>query len=579
MKAIKYVLFLYILLVSSCDDILDRAPLNKISEADVWTDEVMIKAYVTNLYSRIPFNNPLADHTDWYRWTDEGTGATGNSNNVTQGTVSKSSEAVAYWDYGFIRDCNIFLERIGSTPVADAIKKQLEGEVRFMRAYSYFEMMKRYGGVPLVDVVIDPFKPIDEKYQVRAKEEEIANFIDAELTTAIGLLPDVATPKGRINKWSAYALNARAMLWAASIAKFGTYELNGLVGIPAAKANDYYTKASAAATAVIGSTKYSLYNAITDDKSENYRNLFLDESNIEVIFEKPYDGVNVAHSFDGWCAPDTWVGRGSLADPMLEFMLGYENIDGSATQPAFGPENLYNNGYEPFINKDPRLKATVFFQGEIFPNGPIDTYEGIDPSPTPNPAAIISNPNSSHNGKPTVGLDSRMTTKDDMSTNSGFILKKYIVTTQKNIAEGQSFTNLIVFRLAEMYLTQAEAQFELGNLAPAVTALNKTRERAGISLVDETTITRDKIRTERRSELAYEAHRYWDLRRWRTAASVLNYRFQGLRIIYHDASGKFYFLPFNCETITRSFKQEHYYNPITTTRINNNSLLIENPLY
>ena len=160
-----------------------------------------------------------------------------------------------------------------------------------MRAFAYFEMMKRYGGVPLVDVVIDPFQPIDDKYQVRATEEAIADFIDSELTTAIGLLPDVATPKGRINKWTAYALNARAMLWAASIAKYGTLELNGLVGIPAAQANTYYAKAAAAADAVIGSGKYSLYNAIPGDKSENYRMIFIDESNSEVIFEKPYDGV------------------------------------------------------------------------------------------------------------------------------------------------------------------------------------------------------------------------------------------------------------------------------------------------
>ena len=120
-----------------------------------------------------------------------------------------------------------------------------------------------------------------------------------------------------------------------------------------------------------------------------------------------------------------------------------------------------------------------------------------------------------------------MVPKDDMSTNSGFIGKKYIITTERDIAEGACYTNLIVLRLAEMYLTKAEAEFEMGNTAPAVTALNMTRDRAGISLVDATTITLDKIRTERRSELAFEAHRYWDLRRWRTAMTVLNDRFTG----------------------------------------------------
>ena len=147
------------------------------------------------------------------------------------------------------------------------------------------------------------------------------------------------------------------------------------------------------------------------------------------------------------------------------------------------------------------------------------------------------------------------------------------------IPEGQSKTNWIVFRLAELYLTKAEAEFELGNAKKAADALNMTRNRAGISLVTEATINRDKIRTERRSELAFEGHRYWDLRRWRTAQTVLNARLQGLQIIFHFASGKYYFLPLNAESFTRVFRAEHYYNPITSSRIDNNAKLVENPLY
>jgi hypothetical protein len=106
-----------------------------------------------------------------------------------------------------------------------------------------------------------------------------------------------------------------------------------------------------------------------------------------------------------------------------------------------------------------------------------------------------------------------------------------------------------------------------------------TRSRAGISLVDAPTITLDKIRTERRSEMAFEGQRFWDLRRWRIAQSVLNYRFQGLQIILHFTSGKFYFIPFTAESFTRVFRPEHYYNPITSARIDNNPKLVENPLY
>lgn len=578
MKSIKYLLVLCIIAFQGCnDDVLDRAPLDKISEDNVWKDEVLMKAYVTNLYSRLPLF--AFDRGRWSTWTDEATGSTGNASNITQGTVSKGSEGNPYWEYGYVRDINVFLEKVASAPVPEESKKQMEGEVRFIRALVYFEMMKRYGGVPLVDAVIDPFAEIDKKYTTRATEEAIANFIDSDLTTAIGLLSDDPAPKGRINKWTALALQARAMLWVASIAKFGSVQLDGLVGIPANKADSYYQKAIAAADAVIGSGNYSLYNEVAD-KAENYRMIFVDEENDEVIFEKPFDGVNIVHSWDAWEGPNQWAVRGGTDDPTLDFILRYENADGSTDQPLFGTNYLYDDGAAPFAKKDPRLFATVFFQGDPWQSGTVQTYEGIDPSATPDPGAVIRNPNAAYQNVPAVGLDSRSLTKDDFSTNSGFHIKKYLDDSESKIPENQSNKNWIEFRLAEMYLITAEAQFELGNLPEAVTALNKTRERAGISLLDEATITRDKVRTERTSELAFEGgFRYWDLRRWRTAENVLNKRLQGLQIIFHYESGKYYFIPFNCETFTRVFKPEQYYNPITSARIDNNPDLVENPLY
>ncbi|MFC5410280.1 RagB/SusD family nutrient uptake outer membrane protein [Larkinella bovis] len=580
MKFIAYSLVLSAFLFQSCKDVtdvLDRTPIDKISEVDVWKDETLTKAYVTGLYSRFPF--AAFDYNTLYNWTDEGTTSTGNASNMTMGTVSRSSEGNAYWDYIYVRDCNVFLDKIKIATISEATKKQLEGEVRFIRAYVYFEMMKRYGGVPLVDVVIDPFASVEEKYAVRATEEAIADFIDAELTTASGLLGTDATPRGKANKWTALALKARAMLWAASIAKFGTVNLNGLVGIPAAKANTYYTKASEAAEAVIASGKYSLFNGVPNDKAENYRKVFVTENNSEVIFEKVYNGPNLGHNWDAFTGPNQWAVRGGVCDPSLDFILGYENADGSMDQPVFGADNLYASGAEPFAKKDPRLFGTVFFQNDKWATGKVETYEGLDPSPTPNPTAVIRNPNTLYQGVPTVGIDSRTQAKDDFSTNSGFLNKKYLDDSEIKIPEGQSKTNWIVFRLAELYLTKAEAEFELGNAKKAVDALNMTRSRAGISLVTEATLTRDRIRTERRSELAFEGHRYWDLRRWRTAQAVLNTRIQGLQIILHHATGKYYFLPLNAESFTRVFRAEHYYNPITNSRIDNNSKLVENPLY
>ena len=173
MKNFRYVFILIAILSSSCEDVLDRKPLNKISEADVWKNEAMMASYVTNLYSRFPYfpfdNNPMT-------YSDEASNSGGNNTTYTTGSITRNSEQNPYWDYAFIRDCNIFLDKVKDSPINAEIASQLEGEVRFIRAYAYFEMQKRYGGVPLVDVVLDPFVEIEDKYTKRSKEEVIADF-------------------------------------------------------------------------------------------------------------------------------------------------------------------------------------------------------------------------------------------------------------------------------------------------------------------------------------------------------------------------------------------------------------------
>ena len=582
MKRLIYILISFTFFFGSCeDDIFDRAPLDSISDADVWEDPTLLRAYLTDIYSRLPVNG--------FNWagldtnTDIATTNKGNQTALTTGSMSRTNEpnVISYWNYNIIRDLNVFLENIVDAPIGEPVKAQLEGEARTLRAMIYFEMQKRYGGVPLVDVVLDPFNEIDVQYKRRSTEEAIADFIDADLNTAIGLLSEDPEPRGQINKWTAYALKARANLWSASIAKYGNVQLDGLVGIPPNRADEFFTKASAAADAVIASGNYSLYNQ-HEDKAENYRRLFLDEGNDEAIFKIIYDGVNIAHSWDLYNAPISFSGgRGSWDNPLLEFILGFENIDGSTDQPALGPDHLYNDGFAPFQNKDPRLKAMVFFQGDTWTDEQVvQSYEGIDTSPTPDPSTIMSVWETSYEGIPTIGFDSRLNPFDDKSTRSGFMVKKFIME-ETFVPGNQSSTDYMVFRLAEMYLTKAEAEFELGNdLEAAANALNATRERAGISLVDASTITLDHVRTERRSELAWEQHRWWDLRRWRIADEILNdHVFQGLRTILHFETGQFYFLPVDAEPFSRIFRPEHYYNPITDNRINNNTELVENPLY
>ena len=583
---LKRILLLLVILpgIYSCEDeILNRKPLDKISDSDVWVSESLLTGYVLDLYTRLPDKAWVRE----YNYTDEGTTSSPNNNSGTNGTMDKDNTVsdLEYWDYGFIRDCNIFLEKIGATPIPEAVKMQLEGEVRAMRAYAYFEMVKRYGGVPLVATVIDPYGEIDPEVQKRSNEVVVHDFIDAEYSLAIQLLENVddVKPVGRINKWTALALKARANLWAASIAKFGSVQVEGLVGVPAGRADEFYQKALDAASEVLDEGPYSLFEEYTD-KAKNYQYIFLEKGNSEVMFAREYNGIEVRHNWDYWMAPNNYCsGQGSRCNPGLNLVLQYENIDGSEVDynALFGPDHLFTDALELFQGKDPRLFATVLMQGSLFSsdNYVMQFYDGIDIGATPDPENIIANPTGMYEGYAQVGLDSRMTIGDDRNTNSGFLVRKYLQEPDLPIPEQTSSTEWIRLRLAEVYLTKAEASFELEAIDDAVNALNAVRERAGISPVDEITISMGKIQNEWLVEFAFEGKRYWDLRRWRQSESVLNTTINGLSTIWHFASNKYYFLPINAEGFNRVFLPRHYYNPISTSRINNNVLLKQNPSY
>lgn len=156
--------------------------------------------------------------------------------------MNLNSDCEGLWDYEYIRNLNFFIENIQASALSEGFKTQLEGEVRVLRAATYFKMQKRYGGVPLVDVVLDPFEEVAEQYLERSTEEALADFIDTELEMAAGMLAENPEQTGRVNRWTAYAYKARANLWSASIAKFGTLAANQLTGIPISRANEFLKK-------------------------------------------------------------------------------------------------------------------------------------------------------------------------------------------------------------------------------------------------------------------------------------------------------------------------------------------------
>ncbi|WP_277482523.1 RagB/SusD family nutrient uptake outer membrane protein [Catalinimonas alkaloidigena] len=573
-------------MLASCEDVLNlnEVPRDRVSGEQVFQDEAFAEALAADLYAKFPFTSfstPNGGHNfaGSLGHHDLGTQRGGSFTGCrTHGGMNINTDCEGLWDYEYIRELNFFIENIRESPLSENFKTQMEGEVKVLRAALYYKMQKRYGGVPLVDVVLDPFEEVPEEYTVRSTEEAIADFIDTELETAAGMLSEDSEQTGRVNRWTAYAYKARANLWSASIANFGTLADNRLTGIPSSRADEFYEKASAAARQVINSGNYSLLQG--SDPVQTFFNIGVEDSNAETIFEKIYNGVEINHAFAHQNQPTPYSeGQGSQLNPTLELVNHFENLDGTFSTPALGPDNLYPTGSAPWDNKDPRLHATVFFEGSLYAGNVVELYEGIDPTVGgTNPDAVISEVGVSHNGKPSVGSASRRQA-NQFFPSTGFLLKKLVAETPL-IPDDTERYNWKELRLAEMYLIAAESEFELGNLADAAMYLNYTRERVGLMPLNSGTITRDRVRIERTSELIYEGHRWDDLRRWRTALDVLDGQIvHGLRVIYHDDSGQYYFLEINGEATQREFRPEHYYNPITQERIETNGDLVENPGY
>ncbi len=586
-KLITPFITLLLVLMASCDDMLDldEDPQDRVKGDLIFEDEVFADALAADLYANFPYGFTNWNGTDITNWDgkighhDLGTERGSNFTScLTHGGMNSNNDCEGLWDYQYIRDLNSYIENIRESSLSEDYKTQVEAEVRVLRAAVYFKMQSRYGGVPLVDVVLDPFEEVAEQYRLRSTEEAIADFIDSELETAASMLSENAQQTGRINRWTALAFKARANLWAASIANFGTLASNGLTGIPSAKSDEFYTKASAAAREIIDKGPYSLLSG--NDKESTFWSILTEDSHGEIIFERIYNGVEINHEFAHLNQPTPFSeGQGSEMNPTLELVNMFENLDGTFSEPALGADNLYATGRGPWENKDPRLFATALFEGDIYAGNVVELYEGIDPTAGgTDPDAIVSEVGKKVNGKESVGSASRRQA-NHFFPSTGFLLNKYVPETPL-IPAGTESNNWKELRLGEMYLIAAESEFELGNLNQAATFLNATRERVGLLPLDAGTITRDRVRIERTAELIYEGHRWGDIRRWRIALDKLDGQIvHGVRPIYHNESGQYYFLIIEGEATQRAFRPEHYYNPITNDRIEAQGELVENPGY
>jgi hypothetical protein len=578
----------FIGLTACVNEVLDKKPLDIISEDIVWDDPNLVDSYLAYQYANmniLRYDAPGNISVNWdnragfmyiTNISDE-TGrpvwSAGNPASYKRGGLNISGGLLEWWDiaYTVIRQLNMLIEKLPeSANDPDFIASRL-AEARFLRAFNYFAMVKRYGGVPLITKVIPLDAPEEELYPKRHSEQEVYDFVISEMDAIEESLKSL-TEYGRASQGAALALKCRAALYAGSIAQFGTVQLDGLLGIPQAQAPDYYQKSYNAARKMINTGEYALYND-DDDKVTNFKNVFLKERNREMIFVKQFDETQNSW-FYGFmlCPKPHGYDVGMCGIPYLEMAEEFEYTDG---RPGTLDRDAIQQGLwsmeELWGEKDPRFLASIWTNGTPWKGGRVDSHRGL----IGGDGVLYDSEQEAYDGTPAWG-NQRVGT----DFGSGFgILKMLNEASEVNFTERDG-VDCPIFRYAEVLLNLAEASFELGKVDEALDALNQVRDRAGIA--PKTAIDRDAIRHERKVELAFEGHRYWDVRRWRIAVDKLSQPGSSLRYILDYNTGKYQlrvYDNYDGPTTPPRFYEHYYYLPITLSRTGQNPNLIENPGY
>jgi hypothetical protein len=409
----------------------------------------------------------------------------------------------------------------------------MTGQVHFLRALCYFELLKRFGGVPLITKV---YTNNDKTFtETRSSWDSTAAFILSDISAALpGLKP--TTPSGQegtVTTGAALALKSRLLLYAAS-PYFN-------------KSNDMsrWQAAADAALAVINLNQYALYGTST-----TYGKIFTDFFNTEVIFARVYGNVFLDRYNTVYrdLSPNGYNGY-SAYNVLGQMVDAFQMSDGSAFSWS-NPAQAAN----PYQGRDPRFYADILSNGASFQGRPAQFWLG--------------------------GLDSKLSSLSPWNASkTGYTLLKMVDSTYNFNVQPYSPAQWIVFRLSEIYLNYAEAEAQLGQTATALTYLNKIRQRAGMPNVSSGggSDLVQKIQQERRIELCFEGHRFFDLRRWGIADQGAG---NALGIIITPTNPQNTTFSYQVTTVqTRVWLPSFYYYPIPRSEIQANPNLTQNPGY
>ena len=585
-------LFLFVLFLAySCSDFLETKPLTEYSDVDVWESEdpSLIEAFISQIYIEVEHGFEKFPTSVYVDEAD----ARANTGvlNVNRGGDSPTSGG--YWHqwpkiYQAIRYCNIALANIERSPIDENLKNRFKGEVHFLRGMYYHQLLKLYGGVPIIK---QAYSLTDDFIVPRNTFSECVDFIIEDCEIASTLLPETYTGSnlGRATKGAAMALKSRVLIQAASDLHhniktlFPTYSNPELLGYVDGNQTERWRKAKEAAKDVINLGLYDLYkknpNSL-EEASKNCQNLFLSYGNEEDIFIRYFradwwSGVNTGPLQLYY--PNGFGGRGNNV-PLGNLVDAFEMNTGE----PFDWNNPVHSS-NPYSDRDPRFYAFIIYEGsKVRDMGRDASLLSKDPSSTLQVGRYETWKSSTNSVVIEFGLDTRQSSVRPAEAGfTGYYLRKMMDPT----IDGWFYAQDIpwrYFRYTEILFNYAEACIELGEDAEARTYLNMIRKRAGMpNIADSGDALRDRMRNEKYVEMMFEDQRYYDVRRWMLGEEAYSDCFAAdvLYPLLEDRTTSKVPKISHVVFQKRDWVDKMYFKPIYNDETLRNKLLVQNPGY
>ena len=542
-KIFKSILAVSAICLTSCTGLLDMTPTDRVSDKIIWESTQNAEYSINYIYSYIidvtqsqsqaGLTEALTDQLKYgsYNYNSlcfiPSEIAYGEATTFSAGYVDAY---MGYWStwYGAIRRVNQSLSELKQYgQMSDTDKVRLQAELRFMRAFLYFDLVKRYKQVILYDEDLTKIK----KDMPLNTEEECWSFIEADLRFAAANLPERTASRGRLDKGAAWAFLSRTMLYAErwAVVKEAAEEVEKLGYGLEADYKSSYTKTAAAGN---------------------------NETILQYLFDR---SQSVTHSFDFYYTPGgdyTLNGEsgGGYGTPTQEMVESYEYAKGGF--PDWTEWHGTTTKTPPYADLEPRFHATILYNGAAWKGRTIESYVG--------------------------GGDGwcqwNIEREPKGRTTTSYYLRKLVDENHNVITQSGSVQPFTIIRYAEVLLNKAEACYLLSETGLANDAVEAVRQRVGLPYTDKSgSELWNAIRQERKVELAYEGLWYWDLRRWEVAhkqypEGLSGYQLHGLKI-EKNADETFTYTYVSVDDKNRNFLEKMYQFPLPSSELSSNALV------